>query len=240
MLLSSTQWGTGDRTIVLLHGMMGAASQYHEVGPALAERGYRAIAVDLPGHGNSPAAPDADLDLFARSVVETVEAQPEIVVGHSLGAVVLAAALDELRPAKAVYVDVPFTQDGPKRTSDELRAGFLRAQAGRTVEELTFTKPEWSSEDRRVEAAAAELFDVETAVALQVAYDNKPLAGPPDASIPSLVIRADPSRYVSDERAAELEILGFEVRSIAGAGHCVWYGHCREFLAVLDEFRTLV
>ncbi len=240
MLLNTVDWGSGDQCVVLLHGMMGAASGYYEVGPALAEHGYRVIAVDLPGHGDSPAAPHANLDLFVQSVVETVGGQPEIAVGHSLGAVVLAAALDELRPAKAVYVDVPFTQDGPKRTSDELRAGLLQAKAGRTVEELRRTKPAWSAEDCRVETAAAEQFDVETAVALQVAYDNKPLVGPPDATIPSLVIRADPSRYVSDERAAELEVLGFEVRSIAGAGHSVWYGHHQEFMAVLDGFRTRV
>jgi pimeloyl-ACP methyl ester carboxylesterase len=240
MQLAGRTWGCGDRVVVLVHGMLGASSAYYEVGPALAGRGYRVISVDLPGHGDSPAAPDADLDLFARSVVETVGAQPELAVGHSLGAVVLAAALDELRPAKAVYVDVPFTQGGSKRTSDELRAGVLQAKARRTVEVLRRTKPAWSADDCRVEAAAAEQFDVETAVALQVVYDNDSLTGPPSTSVPSLLIRADPSNHVSDERAAELEVLGFEVRSIPGAGHSVWYGHHQEFMAVLDEFRTRV
>ncbi|WP_410792093.1 alpha/beta fold hydrolase [Kribbella sp. C-35] len=54
--------------------------------------------------------------------------------------------------------------------------------------------------------------------------------------VPSLVVRADPSRYVSPERARELEEMGFWVRSVPGAGHSVWYGHLDEFMEVLDEW----
>jgi hypothetical protein len=54
--------------------------------------------------------------------------------------------------------------------------------------------------------------------------------------VPSLVVRAEPSRYVSVERARELEEMGFWVRSVAGAGHSVWYGHLDEFMGVLDEW----
>lgn len=38
------EWGSGDRVAVLLHGLMGSRRQFHRVGPALAELGYRAIA----------------------------------------------------------------------------------------------------------------------------------------------------------------------------------------------------
>jgi pimeloyl-ACP methyl ester carboxylesterase len=53
-----------------------------------------------------------------------------------------------------------------------------------------------------------------------------------------LLIRAEPSKYISAERATELAAAGFEVREIEGAGHCVWYGHHRQFMALIDEFRT--
>jgi len=48
------------------------------------------------------------------------------------------------------------------------------------------------------------------------------------------VIRAEPSKYVSTTRADELMALGFEVRSVTGAGHCVWYGHLTEFIDALE------
>lgn len=54
--------------------------------------------------------------------------------------------------------------------------------------------------------------------------------------VPSLVIRAEPSRYVSVERARELAELGFWVRSVPCAGHCVWYGYFDDFMGVLDEW----
>lgn len=214
----------------MLHGMLGAGEQFRRVGAALAERGYRAVAVDLPGHGGSPAAPDASVGMFAASVVETVGAEPELAIGHSLGGVVLAEALPALRPARAVYVDIPLADDGVQRTADELASGFLTARAGRTVGALRVSKPAWSEQDREVEAAAALQFDVATAVALELAQRA---SQPPTVEIPSLVVRAEPSRYVSTARAAELTTLGFEVRSVPGAGHSIWYGHFDEFMNAL-------
>jgi pimeloyl-ACP methyl ester carboxylesterase len=224
---------------VLVHGMLGSAQQFHELGPALAERGYRAIAVDLPGHGRSPAATDASLGLYTESVAETIRTEPtagiHLAIGHSLGAIVLAAALPLLRPARAVYVDVPFSGVGVAVDHDELLARFTAAKAERTIERLRVSRRGWSEEDRKVEVEAARQFDPATAAALQVAYNRNPLPGPPSTGTASLLIRAEPSRFVSPERARELEGLGFRVRSIVGAGHCVWYGRVDEFLgAVLD------
>ncbi|WP_328323019.1 alpha/beta hydrolase [Kribbella sp. NBC_00382] len=245
VLLNRLAWGAGDKIAVLVHGMLGSARQFHELGPALAGRGYRAIGVDLPGHGRSPATADPTIESYAESVAETVRAEldtraapgpvVELAIGHSLGAIVLAAALPLLRPARAVYVDVPFSPADTGAGADELLARFSGAKAGRTVEQLRVSKPAWSEEDRRVEAEAARQFDPATAVALQLRYDRNPLPGPPSTSIPSVLIRAEPSRFVSPERAGELKGLGFRVRSVVAAGHCVWYGRVDEFLgAVLD------
>jgi len=240
MRLMTRQWGDGDRVAVLLHGMMGSAEQFWQLGPALADRGYRVVAVDLPGHGRSPTAHTADLALFAASVVETVGSQPELALGHSLGAVVLAEALPALRPSKAVYVDVPLSDTTPAddpeshEDADKLTARFTLARDSRTLQALRISRPTWSETDRRVEARAARRFDVAAAVALELAHAKSPTTRPPSAETPSLVIRADPSRFVSRARAAELQKLGFEVRSIPGAGHSIWYGHFAEFMTALD------
>jgi pimeloyl-ACP methyl ester carboxylesterase len=247
VLLSRLEWGAGDKIAVLVHGMLGSARQFHELGPALAGRGYRAIAVDLPGHGRSPATDDARIKLYAESVAQTIHAELgtrsrampgpviDLAIGHSLGAIVLAEALPLLRPARTVYVDVPFSPAHTGTDADELLARFSAARDGRTVERLRASKPSWSEEDRRIEAEASQQFDPAAAAALQLAYNRNPPLGPPSTSTPSLVIRAEPSRFVSPERAHELQALGFRVRSIVGAGHCVWYGRVDEFVgAVLD------
>ncbi|HEY3560469.1 MAG TPA: alpha/beta hydrolase [Kribbella sp.] len=224
-------WGTGDRVAVLIHGMLGAATQYHQVGPALAARGYRAIAIDLPGHGSSPPAPRATMDVFVNAVLAAVAPGPALAIGHSLGAIVLSNALPRLRPERVVYVDVPLDAGGPPASPDELKARFTESQAARTEARLRATRADWTAEDCRLEAQAAEQFDVATAVALESSYVGHAVAEPP---VPSLVIHADPSRYVSPARARELQTLGYHVRSIPGAGHCVWYGHLDAFLKALD------
>lgn len=229
MRLNTLTWGTGPRTAVLLHGMLGSATQYHQLGPALADRGYRAIALDFPGHGDSPPAPDATMDLFVASVLESVDRRPTLALGHSLGAVVLSHALPQLRPARAVYVDVPLLNSPCDPPADH-HERLTTARATRTEHRLRAAHPKWSAEDCRVEAEAAAKFDVETAVALERSYPGHSASRP---MIPSLVIRADPSRFVSAERAHELERMGFSVRAVRGAGHCVWYGFLDDFMEVL-------
>ncbi|MFI5695132.1 alpha/beta fold hydrolase [Kribbella sp. NPDC051586] len=232
MRLNTLTWGSGPHTAVLLHGMLGSATQYHQVGPALADRGFHTIAVDLLGHGDSPPARDATMDLFVNAVLESVPAAPALVLGHSLGAAVLSHALSQLRPARAVYVDVPLISP-PTNPPVVLHERFTAAVAARTETRLRATRPRWSAEDCRIEAEAASKFDVDTAVALERSYTGHTAAPP---TVPSLVIRADPSRYVSVERVGELERMGFCVRSVRGAGHCVWYGFPGEFMGALDQW----
>ena len=99
---------------VLVHGVTSSSRTWWRVGPALAERGYRVLAVDLRGHGASPRTGGglsvADL---AADVAETVEAARaplpvDLLVGHSLGALV-ALELVGRRPgfARRLVVEDP-------------------------------------------------------------------------------------------------------------------------------------
>lgn len=55
----------------------------------------------------------------------------------------------------------------------------------------------------------------------------------------SLLIRAEPTRFVSDEDASRLGARGIEVRSIVGAADTIWYSHFDEFLArILEMYQT--
>ena len=79
------------KPIVLVHGLGGAAANWVEVAPRLAERA-RVLVPELPGHGRSSAlAAVPNLAVFADRVAlvaEREEMLPAAVAGHSLGGVV--------------------------------------------------------------------------------------------------------------------------------------------------------
>src|SRR5689334_21746540 len=129
MLLHTRTWGTGERVAVLIHGRLADGRAFHEVGPALAGRGYRAVAVDLPGHGRSPPDATATLDSTAEALRRTVPGTVELAIGHSLGGMVLAVACGRgWRPGRAVYVEsaVSWPVQSPAAVTAQLAAEHRR------------------------------------------------------------------------------------------------------------------
>ena len=228
------EWGAGERVAVLIHGQVGESRSWWRVAPVLAERGYRVIAVDLPGHGHSPSSGKATHDQFVDALIRSVPARPDLVIGHSLGGLVLASAESALLPGRAVYVDIDFGPFAVLSEDDITRytAMLAAAKNERTLSWLVRERSWWSDQDRAVEARATELFDPATAVAWRVSLGGMDLT--PGPRCRSLMIRADPSQCVSPQLAGQLQERGFTVRSVAGAGHSVWYGHFDEFLSALD------
>lgn len=95
--------GPGAAPTVFLHSAAGESAQWRHQLQHLRDRGIRAIAVDLPGHGRSPAATNFAPEAVAREVLAALRAlglTDFVVVGHSYGALV-AIALTTLAP-KAV------------------------------------------------------------------------------------------------------------------------------------------
>ena len=81
--------GSGDRAVICIHGLGGCWQNWLETLPALAEAGYRAIALDLPGFGRSemPVEP-ISISGFARTVDElssALELGAVALVGNSMG-----------------------------------------------------------------------------------------------------------------------------------------------------------
>ena len=90
----------GPPAVVLLHGFLGSARNLTTLARrwAALEPTRAFVAIDLPGHGRSPAlAEGATLETLARAVLalaaEVLGAAPLALVGHSLGGRVALAAL---------------------------------------------------------------------------------------------------------------------------------------------------
>lgn len=118
--------------VVFLHMTADAASQWEGVLPLMARRGHRAIAFDIPGHGNSfrpPAEPDGPA--YAGWVMEALASmgiERATLLGHHFGAIVGAWAA-VLHPARVTR----FCAYGWPRHDEELRAQ-RRAMPGRVFD----------------------------------------------------------------------------------------------------------
>ena len=103
-----------DPPVILLHGGGQTRHSWGTTLNALADKGWRAYAADLRGHGDSEWAPDGDytLDAFAGDVLAEVQqvGSTPVLVGASLGGVASLAAIGEHPDQKVaralVLVDV--------------------------------------------------------------------------------------------------------------------------------------
>ena len=107
-------YGEGDRVIVLVHGLLMNRRMYERLGPELAARGNRVVAVDLLGHGRSdrPADPRLyNMTTFADQLValfDHLELAAPVVGGTSLGANVgLELGARHPERAGALFIEMP-------------------------------------------------------------------------------------------------------------------------------------
>ena len=122
--------------VLLVHGFPESWYSYRHQLPALAEAGYRAVAIDVRGYGRSSAPAAIDAYRMVCHVADNVElvaalgARQAVVVGHDWGApIAWMSAL--LRPDvfRAVAgLSVPYAPPGDAPPSERFRA--LAAAAG--------------------------------------------------------------------------------------------------------------
>ncbi len=105
MLAVRDYGGNGDPPLLLLHGSGDTLAAWEEVSPLLA-RSFRVVAYDAPGHGHSDAPREAPrLSHFFDAVDDVAAAlrlRRPILVGHSMGGVVVLLYAAERRGARCV------------------------------------------------------------------------------------------------------------------------------------------
>ena len=116
--------------VLLLHGGGQTRGAWRESVDLLAARGYRAIALDLRGHGDSEWSPDGQygLEIVAADIRQVLHelGQPAIVIGASFGGLVSMILLGgETPPPLLGLVLVDITQqlddDGTRRVFEFMR-----------------------------------------------------------------------------------------------------------------------
>jgi pimeloyl-ACP methyl ester carboxylesterase len=103
----------GPPAVVLVHGAWQGAWCWERAIAALAAAGIRALAIDLPGHGNDPG-PMSDLHGDAARVGAVLDSldRPVILAGHAYGGAVITEAGSHPAVSHLVYVGAWALDDG--------------------------------------------------------------------------------------------------------------------------------
>ncbi len=109
MQLFQREYGEGEMAVVVLHGLLGSAHNWHTVARNLSQR-YRLIVPSLRNHGESPHAPHTT-DAMVSDIHELLDRNrldKAVLLGHSMGGMVAMrfAMLYPERLAGLVVVDV--------------------------------------------------------------------------------------------------------------------------------------
>jgi len=238
--------GTGDRTVLLLHGAGATAAVWNGVRQALDARGtIRWLVADLSGHGESDWQPLYGVGQLAADTAPLLRNAAEVfVVGHSLGAYVgLALASRWFGIAVRGVLAV-----GPKVTWSASDLEAARDLAARPIRWYA-TEPEALARYRRVSGldpgiapAAASLARgvVRGEEGWRLAQDPRSFAaaGAPFASL----LKAAAARVVlargehdSLVSCAELAAHAAPVHTVAGAGHNVHVEQPGAMVALLER-----
>ena len=237
---------------VLVHGVTGWHRTWWRVGPALAERGWRVVAVDQRGHGRSPRiAGAATIDEAAEDLEAAIErhASPpvDLLVGHSLGAVVsMRLALRRPGIARRLVLEDPPSIDRAAPPDEEFFASIrdgvraaIETPEAEVARELA-ENPLWVEEDARQNVEGRALADAEGIVAsLRRPRPMAVMDAAADLEIPTLFLLADEERSVllgpARERLRDALPDSSRIREF-DSGHTIHRDRFQEYLAAILEW----
>jgi pimeloyl-ACP methyl ester carboxylesterase len=234
--------------VLLVHGAFGRAACWDRVAAGLRSGGHDVEAVDLPGHGedHTPVA-EVTLDRYAQRVCQALaDGPPAVLVGHSMGGMVItqAAANCPDQVARLVYVAAFLPADGeslidlthrPEGAGDAVQANLV----------VEGDPPVATMPDAAAREGLLHCCDDEAAawaISLRGAQPVAPFTHP--VRLDDGAFAALPRAYVMclQDRAIKpalqrlmLERAGCDPVLEIDTDHCVWASRPDELVAALDR-----
>jgi pimeloyl-ACP methyl ester carboxylesterase len=251
-----TDAGAAAPVAVLVHGITGWWRTWWRVGPALAEHGWRVIAVDLPGHGGSPSIEgmitrdEAVAELAA--TIEALRIAPvDVIIGHSLGAAVVMD-LTHRRPELArrvVLEDPPGTDrsvDVPFQEQLQREVHAARERPEDEIARMLAENATWLEEDARQNVDGLQRCDITgISASIRSGMGSRVSALVAELRVPALYLlaAADGRSAIGGEQRAQL-LAGVPSGSRAlqlDSGHTIHRDRFDDYMATvldwLDEVR---
>jgi pimeloyl-ACP methyl ester carboxylesterase len=201
--LSYLEWGSEGPAALLLHGITSNARTWWRVAPRLGELGYRVVAFDMPGHGQSGEAADHRIESLAQSIGQAalqLGLDRMLVIGHSWGgAVALAMAARPAAPVSRVVVIDPAlagsAEVGRTRVANFTKG--LGSPADALAPAIAQANPDWHEQDVRWKAEAMEQCRADAVIGFFTQsgdWDLTPRLA--EVRVPLLLLVADPAATI--------------------------------------------
>ena len=209
--LNVLRWGdpAADKTVVALHGITANGGAFAAPARLLAERGWRVLAPDMRGHGESPRA-DGDFSTAAliADLVAAVPRDPDVLIGHSFGGYLAQVGVLEgvFRP-RALVLEDPVSHFADKETPAAMLA-WDEAHLPRSIEGLLAFNPKWSRLDAAWKLLSIEQIDFRDATSAfsgNAPWDLRPRAAEIAARQPTVWVLPQISRFVPAEAQRNLK-----------------------------------
>lgn len=113
LLPAFIEQGQGDTAVILLHGVGGGKKAWAHNQPVFSAAGFRTVAWDMPGYGDSPAISPCTNALLAdalKNLIAHIGAKRTVLLGHSMGGMIaqeLAALYPSLVHGLVLYSTSP-------------------------------------------------------------------------------------------------------------------------------------
>lgn len=164
LILQTVLFGQNkERTYILVHGAWHGAWSWNKVIPLMTDKGYKVIAIDLPGHGEDTTnASNVSFADYVKKVTETAnKVEGEVIlVGHSMGGTVISQAAENLGKTKVyklIYLDAFLPKNGESVSS---LAGLIESSLPKDSSRLTIGNGLILSEDKKTSVFKPEVADI--------------------------------------------------------------------------------
>jgi len=252
MTLAFTRSGTPGRPVILLHGIGGGKAIWAGSVSALSDAGFDAIAVDLPGYGESLRETPGGMPVMAQAVLATMDAlglSRAALVGHSMGGLV-AQEIAAIAPQRVSALVLACTSPAFGKADGAWQAQFVADRlkpldAGLGMPGLAAAlvppmlgpaaEPAGVALATRVMAAVPEA-TYRSVLAAIVAFDRR--AALPAIGVPTLCLAGEHDRTAPPKvlRGMADRIPGARYAELAGAGHIANVETPAAFDAVVTAF----
>jgi pimeloyl-ACP methyl ester carboxylesterase len=242
--------------MICIHGIGSHAGWWRRNIQDLAALGYRVIAVDLPGHGFAAASPGWPLTVtgyrdFILRLADTLALARPIVLGHSLGGhVAAAAALHEPGLVSHLVLVAPtgITKMGEERlrATEQRQSDFSReaiaAKLGFAIADPALVTEDWIEEDVRMNNGPGAPTSLRAIASHLGSSLDDHVIGAELADLaerlPTLLVWGDADRSVPLQagREARMVVTAARFAVLHGAAHVPHYELPTAFARVVEAF----